>query len=305
MTSSNDLDQALDALQAQARRRQDLLSKLTDLQVRAGRLQAEAMQVHAPAPPRRSRPLWFTVLALQISTVGLLYMMSTPEPEVSETLVALADAEPAGKPEAAPTPAEPPARQAADQPAGGQADEAGVEAADAETLEPPAAPEAVAEVTTPDKPAPAAERPVEAPAVPTKTKRAEPRTSGPTPGAFHAVTAFPFHHQGNTRIDGERLFESYDCAPSVKEEGPEHWFKVVVERSGRLVASIPETIDDGVDIDLHLLSVSDTGDCLVRAHRRLSHQVQPGTYWLVLDSYSGGGMELPGSYELTVGLQAD
>lgn len=41
-------------------------------------------------------------------------------------------------------------------------------------------------------------------------------------------------------------------------------------------------------------------DCIVRHDRSISRDLDPGTYYIVVDAYGGGGNDRRGAYKLTV-----
>ncbi len=52
-----------------------------------------------------------------------------------------------------------------------------------------------------------------------------------------------------------------------------------------------------VDVDLHLLTLTDAGTCVKRADRELEGPLQPGTYYIVVDTL---GTATPGEFGLVV-----
>lgn len=118
------------------------------------------------------------------------------------------------------------------------------------------------------------------------------------------IESFPFEHRGSTRASNERHFSSYACAPEIAEEGAEVWFEFEIEERSHLVAQIVEVPEDGVDVDLHLLTSEEEPSCLHRADGVIDANVDPGLYLLVLDTCSEQGFEQPGPFHLKIERQS-
>ena len=113
---------------------------------------------------------------------------------------------------------------------------------------------------------------------------------------------FPFRDQHTTR-DGDRRFQRYNCAPDTPENGPERIYQFTLETPADFFARVRD--GNGVDVDLHLLRHLDQDNgmatgCLARAHEDLVvDDLQAGTYWLVIDSWTNGdGVDLDGAFSL-------
>ena len=110
--------------------------------------------------------------------------------------------------------------------------------------------------------------------------------------------------RNDTTANGRSEINTYDCAPDTGERGPEIVYVFEVDTPGDFRA---ELVDPrGVDIDLHLLRdpVIEDGfarGCIARAHESLFvEDLQPGTYWLVADSWSSpGGTIFDGAFSLS------
>lgn len=113
--------------------------------------------------------------------------------------------------------------------------------------------------------------------------------------------AFPFVHEADTTAAPSDVADAYACAPDTDESGGELWYRVEVAEAGALIARVDSA--DGADIDVHLLSDADAEACLTRDHVELSWVVEPGTYWIVADTWvDGGGEPQAGGYTLTLTL---
>ena len=91
------------------------------------------------------------------------------------------------------------------------------------------------------------------------------------------------------------------CAPDVNESGPEFLYVLEVPEAGVLSVSLDESVGDNVDMDVHILSALSADSCLARAHWGVSHYVEPGTYYISVDTWvDEAGTEYPGPYRLDV-----
>ena len=58
-----------------------------------------------------------------------------------------------------------------------------------------------------------------------------------------------------------------------------------------------------VDVDIHLLEGADADACRARAHTSLEHDLSPGRYLLVVDTWVDDGEEFAGDFTLRVSLE--
>lgn len=127
-----------------------------------------------------------------------------------------------------------------------------------------------------------------------------------TPEDPFAVESFPYVRDGDTAAAVTAEIDLYSCMDWVDEGGPEEYYRVVLTETGTLKAEVLEA--PGVDVDLHLLTSLTTTegvalDCLARANTALVvEDLEPGEYWLVIDSYAEGGEVFSGAYKLAVEL---
>lgn len=113
------------------------------------------------------------------------------------------------------------------------------------------------------------------------------------------IASFPYQDTRDT-TDGLAWsrFDRYSCAPATNESGPEHLYVFRVDEPGTLIAGVSDGAN--VDIDVHLLDGHDPETCLARGHIGLSRHIEPGTYFLVADSWvNGSGVAQAGAYTLT------
>ncbi len=117
------------------------------------------------------------------------------------------------------------------------------------------------------------------------------------------IEAFPYHDDRTTSGAASDVADSYTCAPEKGETGPEVVYRFTVTVPGTVTVSVVDKT--GVDIDLHLLWAADPAACLVRADKKIVQAIDPGTYWLVADSWSdSSGKQYAGAYALDVGFSS-
>ncbi len=129
------------------------------------------------------------------------------------------------------------------------------------------------------------------------------------------IAAFPFVDEGNTYFYRSDVFDAYTCdhypnSNAINEEGPEIVYRFTVASSGTLSAVLTkgEGGDPAAreDLDIHLLRSLDPSDCIARAHVSFEETLDPGTYYLVVDSYvTAAGVRKGGAYRLEVSWDGD
>jgi hypothetical protein len=108
----------------------------------------------------------------------------------------------------------------------------------------------------------------------------------------------PYTHSYST-TGGTTEFDSYRCAPETDESGPEVVYQVDLEEPGVLFARIED--GEGVDVDVHLLQLLESGACIDRGHLAAGALLDPGTYYVVVDSWvDDQGVVYDGDYDLHV-----
>lgn len=110
------------------------------------------------------------------------------------------------------------------------------------------------------------------------------------------VDLLPFKILGTT-VDGESSINSYSCATSTDESGPEIIYRVPIEYPMKLTAWV-EGDNASVDIDVHILTSLDlSGDqassCVARGNRIAEAELDSGYAFVVVDSYSGASKAGP------------
>ena len=124
------------------------------------------------------------------------------------------------------------------------------------------------------------------------------------PDGSHAcpwpVDSLPFEARGDTTRAVADEFDAYSCNPDANESGREDTYVLTLDRSGTLRARVD--CNGPVDVDVHLLDGDDPNACLARAHIDFEHDISPGRYLIVVDTYVDNGRPLSGPYTLTVEL---
>ncbi len=112
----------------------------------------------------------------------------------------------------------------------------------------------------------------------------------------HEITAFPFEDLRWTAGAASDSIDSYSCASSTNESGPEQLYRFSVAEAGTLTLRVSD--DSGVDIDIHVLTAPTGSACLARDDTDLSIDLSPGEYWIAADTWVGS-YEYAGPYILT------
>ncbi len=87
------------------------------------------------------------------------------------------------------------------------------------------------------------------------------------------------------------------------QSGPEVFYEFTVDETVRLFAEVLAPEPDGVDIDVHILDSLDPVHAVDRDNIVVGTVLDPGTYWLSLDTY--GGEQNAGAYTLMVQARRD
>jgi len=118
------------------------------------------------------------------------------------------------------------------------------------------------------------------------------------------IDALPFVADGNTEGAVSSMADAYwPCAPDTVEAGPEVVYRLEVQAPGWLWARVDDVPGDEVDVDVHLLKEPSPEACITRDDSWLGAPVQPGTHWLVVDTWTDAS--LAGAYQLEVGKVDD
>ncbi|MCA9708463.1 MAG: SGNH/GDSL hydrolase family protein [Myxococcales bacterium] len=117
-----------------------------------------------------------------------------------------------------------------------------------------------------------------------------------TPDEPLEIPMLPFTDSRNTAEQGDTFVDQYTgCDSTSDESGPEIWYRLELEQTTRIRAAVLDM--EGVDIDVHLVDESATGDgCLARGHHFVETTLEPGTYHFALDTWVSDGTPLAGEY---------
>ena len=116
----------------------------------------------------------------------------------------------------------------------------------------------------------------------------------------YRIAALPFAAAGNTTGWPVSEFDLYNCS-FTDQSGPEVVYLLTPQETTLLQATLDDDPDDsGPDVDVHLLMSDDPLDCLTRGNVSLEEEVPPGRYFIVVDTYVENGLEMSGTYQLTV-----
>lgn len=114
---------------------------------------------------------------------------------------------------------------------------------------------------------------------------------------------FAFTDSRDTTLATSDVLDVYPPS-DLDESGPEYIYRFEVGERARLSAFIDYTEPDGTDIDLHLLSSLDPPVLVTRGNRSVYSLLEPGTYWLVMDTYVSAGVPQAGPYNLSLSIRS-
>jgi len=104
----------------------------------------------------------------------------------------------------------------------------------------------------------------------------------------------------DTLVATSTAFDSYPPY-SQDQSGPEFIYGFTIDEPVRFTAELLAPVPEGVDIDLHLLNEVDESALIERDDATIFTYLQPGTYYIVADTYA----DMAGEYELMVTLRPD
>ena len=110
------------------------------------------------------------------------------------------------------------------------------------------------------------------------------------------IDGLPFTHAGDTARSTQRDLDLYDgCAAEADESGPEVVYRLEVTEPTAIHLVVIDS--EAVDVDLHLLRGDPSASsCVDRDDREIARVLEPGTWFVVIDSYVAAGTEQAGSY---------
>lgn len=123
-------------------------------------------------------------------------------------------------------------------------------------------------------------------------------------GNVNTPLELPFWYE-DSRDTSTATSDQFDSYPpnDLDESGPEYIYGFVVEEEVRLAARIRTPEPTGVDIDVHLLSSLSPLTLVKRGDKAVYAILQPGMYYLVLDTYVKDGNALPGPYTVSLSVR--
>ncbi|NVB39786.1 SGNH/GDSL hydrolase family protein [Pseudenhygromyxa sp. WMMC2535] len=114
------------------------------------------------------------------------------------------------------------------------------------------------------------------------------------------IPALPFADARDSAAGPTFELDVYSgCGSTADESGPEHVYRLELAETTAIRAIVLDRA--GVDVDLHLLDGLDVADCLLRDDTMIEATLEPGTYFLTLDTYvNGQGVEQAGDYDFVI-----
>ncbi len=114
---------------------------------------------------------------------------------------------------------------------------------------------------------------------------------------------FIYHDSRDTTNATSDALDSYPGYEQVDESGPEFIYQFTVDEAARLAATIAFEEPTGTDVDLHLLSVLEPAALVTRGDTALYALLEPGTYYLIVDTFADAGLPQIGPYDLTLSIR--
>lgn len=117
------------------------------------------------------------------------------------------------------------------------------------------------------------------------------------------VLPYEFRDTRDTSEAVSHAFDAYPGYEQIDESGPEYVYRFTIDEPARLAAAIDFAEPAGVDVDLHLLSSTGPVALVTRGDTSLYAQLEPGTYWLVADTFVEGTTARSGPYNLWLSIR--
>lgn len=118
-----------------------------------------------------------------------------------------------------------------------------------------------------------------------------------TPLPVRYYDARDTHDAPSDAVDTYPGFEQLD------ESGPEYVYAFRLAEAARVAGTIAFDEPAGTDVDLHLLSAVEPLALVTRGHTAIYGLLEPGTYWLVMDTFVSNGAEQLGPYALELSIR--
>jgi len=110
------------------------------------------------------------------------------------------------------------------------------------------------------------------------------------------IPGLPFADMRSTADSPSDAIDAYQGAcMAMGEDGPEFVYELTIDAPTTIRALVFE--QGTVDVDLHLMTLADAGTCVKRGDRELEGPLQPGTYFLTVDTL---GTATPGEFGFVV-----
>ncbi len=120
------------------------------------------------------------------------------------------------------------------------------------------------------------------------------------------TVTLPYVYNDNKDTNNATLRCFDDYPPNeINEGGPEYLYMFTLTEEAIFKASINNPEPSGTDIDLHLIkSLDATNPGLIeRGHHNIEARLQPGKYYLSMDTWTSGSTEYKGAYSLKIIIQ--
>ncbi len=119
----------------------------------------------------------------------------------------------------------------------------------------------------------------------------------------HIIATTPYSASHDTAQSTSSEVDSYSCAPSTNESGPEIFYRLDLTEVSVVTATINEVPGDGIDVDVHVTTATDGSGCIIRDNDLVRRVLRPGTYYIIVDSWvNGAGASQQGAYTLDVDI---
>lgn len=109
----------------------------------------------------------------------------------------------------------------------------------------------------------------------------------------------------NTKDSKSSVVDKYPGHESLDESGPEYVYVFTLKRRTQVTAEIAPPESEGTDIDVHLLSSVEPLALIARDNLSISRVLEPGRYYLVLDTFVTSAGAQMGPYDLTVSFRVE
>ncbi len=97
------------------------------------------------------------------------------------------------------------------------------------------------------------------------------------------IDSLPYTHAGDTK-KGSKNYDSYSCASTKSEAGPEVFYKLKLTEKTKIRAFVVS--DTNVDADIHLKTSLDDNNCMARGDTWVESELDAGTYYISIDTFT-------------------